>query len=141
MTRRRLTALTAAVAAIAVLAPIQTAGAGPTAQASGEELITVLTTGKLKVKSEIRYQVVCPVDCSISAENTFVIKGPNVSSSIPAATFPANTVAEAVLTPNKTLRNVIKDDLKKSKLRVEVTAVNIQTGEIDIDEVTFKFKK
>ena len=140
MSRRRLTALASAAAAIALLAPAAQAGAGPAANASGEEQLQYLTTGKLKVSSQINIQYICAANCSVTSTIEFVIPGPNFSPPPLSGSFAGGTVIQEELTPNKSLRSFIKKNKKKSKLRSEVTATNLLTGEIDTDSQTFKFK-
>jgi hypothetical protein len=146
LTRRRLTAIVSTAGlAVALLFPATPAGAGgPTAQKSGEELLTYLTTGKLKVKSSLKYLVQCgapaPANCFMEARSVIVLKGPNLKVSS-SGVFPAGSVVEVFIDINKPVRSAIKANLKKSKLRTTVSATNDLTGEVDEDSVTFKFKK
>jgi hypothetical protein len=141
LTRRRLTALAAAASAVAILVPAAPAGAGPTAQKSGEELVQILTTGKLKVRSDVKVTALCAANCQISGQLTLKAKGPNASFFLPPITLVAGQTAEAVLSLNKGARRIIKEQIKTTKLKAEFTAQNSLTGEIDVDEKTFKFKR
>jgi hypothetical protein len=136
------TAAIVAATAAALLLWAAPAGAGsPKAKASGEELITYLTKGKLKPGKRIAYQVVCAADCELSATSTLVLKGPNLGPVTAEGQFPAGQVAESFLKPNKPARSAIKSHLGSSKLRTSVTATNVLTGETDTDRRTFRFKR
>lgn len=128
------------VAAAMVLAAPASAGS-PRAKAAGEELLTYLTKGKLKVGKRIAYRVVCSVDCQLTATSTLIVKGGQVGPVSSTASFPAGQVAEAYLKPNKPARNAIKDNIGAAKLRTSVTATSVATGEADTDKRTYKFKK
>jgi hypothetical protein len=130
----------AAIAALGLMATPVGVGAEPTATASGEELVRYLTTGKLKPGKRIAYQVVCGADCEVTATTTLVLKGPDVGPVQVAAQFAPQEIAEAFIKPNKAARAAIKADIGASKLRTEVTARNLATGEIDTDTRTFRFK-
>lgn len=138
---RRSTAAIVAATAAALLLWAAPAGAGsPKAKASGEELITYLTKGKLKPGKRIAYDVVCAADCSLTATSTLVLKGPNLGPVAASGQFPAGQVAESFLKPNKAARSAIKRNTRSAKLRTAVTATNLLTGETDTDRRTFRFK-
>lgn len=135
------TAAIVAATAAALLLWAAPAGAGsPKAKASGEELITYLTKGKLKPGKRIAYDVVCAADCSLTATSTLVLKGPNLGPVAASGQFPAGQVAESFLKPNKAARSAIKRNTRSAKLRTAVTATNLLTGETDTDRRTFRFK-
>lgn len=135
------TAAIVAATAAALLLWAAPAGAGsPKAKASGEELITYLTKGKLKPGKRIAYDVVCAADCSLTATSTLVLKGPNLGPVAASGQFPAGQVAESFLKPNKAARSAIKRNTGSAKLRTAVTATNLLTGETDTDRRTFRFK-
>lgn len=144
MTRRR-TGLVI-LAALALLVPASSAGAAPAANKSGEELMTYLETGKIEVSRELSISFLCtaPVgtDCLVSATAQFLIPGPNPPAE-PAisATLPSNTELFQTLRLRKRTRNVLKDNVKKVKLRSQITVQNLATGEIDTDTEVFRFKK
>jgi hypothetical protein len=143
--RRRSTALLTLAAAGALLIPATPAGAGdPTARTSGEELVSFITTGKLKVKSPLKYQLVCgapsPANCAITVEAEIVLKGPNLTVSN-SGVLVSGQIGIHEISINKGVRNAIKDNLKSSKLRATVDATNTLTGEVDSDTSTFKFKR
>lgn len=135
------TAAIVAATAAALLLWAAPAGAGsPKAKASGEELITYLTKGKLKPGKRIAYDVVCAADCSLTATSTLVLKGPNLGPVAASGQFPAGQVAESFLKPNRAARSAIKRNTRSAKLRTAVTATNLLTGETDTDRRTFRFK-
>jgi hypothetical protein len=144
MTHRRLTALAAAASAVAILVPAAPAGAGPTANKSGEELVSYLTTGKLKVKNPFSYQFLCGApagaSCVSEVRAEIVIPGPNLSVSS-GGVIPAGVIGVHEIDTNKVVRKVIRDNIKKAKLRTTVIGTNSLTGEVDTDQQTFKFKK
>jgi hypothetical protein len=108
---------------------------------AGEDLISYQTKGKMKPSKRIAYQVVCTADCQVTATSTLVLPGPNLGPVSVTGAFAAGQVAEAYLKPNKPARDAIKDNIAKAKLRTEVTATNVATGETDTDKRTFKFKR
>jgi hypothetical protein len=144
LTRQLRIALACTAAVAALLTAAAPAGAGPNATASGEELVTFLTTGKLKVKNPISYQFICgataPAGCIVDIEAVFVVKGPNVTVNS-AGILSAQQIGIHEISTGKSFRRYLKDHLKSSKLRSTITATNTVTGEVDTDEQTFKFKK
>jgi len=144
MTRRH--GLLAIFAALALLVPASTAGAGPAANKSGEELLTYLDTGKIKVSRQLSISFMCTVptggECLVTASAQFLTPGPNPPSepSI-SATLPANTELFQTLRLRKQTRNILKNNVKKVKLRSQITVQNLTTGEIDTDSQVFRFKK
>ena len=130
----------AAMAALMVAAT--PAGAGsPEAGASADHLLTYLTGGKLKPGKRIAYQVVCSANCTLTASTKLKLKGPDIGPISSTATFNANVVAEAFIKPNKAARNAIKANIGAAKLVTEVTATDLTTGEIDVDNRTYRFKR
>jgi hypothetical protein len=142
----RIRGITTGIVVIAVLglALAPTAGAGssgPTATASGEDLVSYVTTGKLKLAKRLVYQFTCSANCSVTATATFVLRGPNYFPGSVTGSLGAGQVGGHELRPNKPLRRAIRRDLKPSKLRTEITATNLATGETDTDTRTFRFKR
>ena len=133
MNRRRTAGISAAVAAtvLAMAAPAS----------AGEELLTYLSKGKIKVAKKVRYEFVCAADCQVTATSTVLLKGPNVAPVISTGQFAAGEPVAAELTMNKSLRNSIKEHVGAAKLRTQVRATNTVTGETDKDSRTFRFKK
>jgi hypothetical protein len=145
----------AALAVSAALIPASSAGASagitqsltastaqaPTAAASGEELISYVTTGKLKVREDIVFQVVCSVDCQINSELELIVPGPNVDLGTQSAPFPAFAIVDVSVELNGKSRKAIREDIKKVKVRSTITGTNLLTGEVDVDSNTFKLKK
>jgi hypothetical protein len=139
-TKKLIVGLTAA----SLLAAAAPAGAGagePGAQSSAEPLVRYLTKGKLKVRKVIRYRMVCSEDCQVTVRSVIKVKGPDPSPLVSTASFPAGTVFEATVEPNKPLRNAMKANLGKTKLKSTVNAVSTLDGETDTDRRTYKFKK
>jgi hypothetical protein len=141
MSRYSKAALAALCATAILLVPALPAGADPKAQASGEELVSYLTKGKLKPAKRIPYRFVCSEDCFVTATSTLVLKGPNLGPVSSSGQFAAGQVIEAFLKPNKPARTAITDNIGASKLRTSVTASSTLTGETDTDNRTFKFKR
>ena len=145
MSGRLRTSLASGAAIAALLIAAVPAGAGsPTATASGEELVSFLTTGKLKVKNPLSFSFVCgapaPANCLVQVEAVIKVPGPNPKLSSAGSLLPGQ-VGIFEISVNKGARELIKDNLKKSKLQASVTATNSLTGEVDVDEQSFKFKK
>ncbi len=137
-----MTGLASLAAVAALLIAAAPAGAGsPTASASGEELLTYLTGGRLKAGKRIAYQVVCAANCTLSAQTKLKVKGPDIGPITSTATFPAGQVAEAFIKPNQAARSAIKAHIGAARLVTQVTATNTATGEIDVDNRTYRFKK
>ena len=123
-----------ALAAAAVLAMAAPASAG-------EDLVSYLTKGKLKVKREVKYRFVCSADCQVTVTSKLAIKGPDIAPLTNTGQFAAGSPVVALVEMNKPLRSSIKDHIGASKLRTEVSATNIATGETDTDRRAFRFKK
>jgi hypothetical protein len=144
LTRPVRTALATAATLAALLVPAASAGAGPAANKSGEELVTYLTTGKIKVKNPISFQILCgapaPANCLVQVEAEIKVPGPNPQFSDVGTLLPGQ-VGIFEISVSKGARTFIKDNLKKSKLTATVTATNSVSGEVDVDGETFKFKK
>jgi hypothetical protein len=145
LNRRRSTALVTLAAAGALLILATPAGAGgPTAHSSGEELISFLTTGKIKAKSPLKYEFICgapaPANCAVNVRAEIVIKGPNVNVTN-SGVLVAGQIGIHEIEISGGLKRAIRDKIKSSKLRATVTANNTTTGEVDEDTATFKFKR
>jgi hypothetical protein len=145
MKRQGLTAFAAAAAVAALLVPAASAGAGPTAKASGEELVTYLTGGKLKVKKKIKYLILCGAPagqlCEIEVSNKLKLKGPDLGPLRSSGIFAGGQAVEIVIQTNKGARKAIKAKLRAARLKSEITATNLTTGEVDFDSESFKLKK
>jgi hypothetical protein len=124
---------------VAVVAAASLALAAPAS--AGEDLVTYLTTGKLKPSKRIAFQVVCNANCQLTVTSTLVLKGPDLPPVSSSRVFAAGEIAEAFLKPNKPARNAIKEHIGISKLRTSVTATETATGVTDTDNRTYKFKK
>jgi hypothetical protein len=156
--RSKLTTAIAAAIAAALLVPAA-AGAGangtvslapagpgsPTATASGEELVTYQTFGKLRLDKRVTYLITCGAPagqvCGFEVTNEIVLKGPNVTLATSGGPFASGQLVEVFIELNKNARNAIRASGKKAKVRSEVTATNLNTGEVDFDSATFKFKR
>ena len=107
-----------------------------------EGLVSYVTTGKLKLKKRITYKFVCSTECQVTATSTLVLRGPDVGPIVDTGVFPAGQIIEVFLKPNKSARRSIKRNLKASKLRTSVTAINPGPyGENDTDTRVFRFKR
>lgn len=136
-----ITVTAAAAATAALLGPAASATADPQATAAGEEVISFVSKGKLKLGKTIRYQFVCGVACNVKADVSIALPGPNFNSTpVTAANVPAGQVLEDKLKPNGPLLDAIKADKGRAKLQATLTGTNVATGEIDVDKATFKFK-
>ena len=140
LTRRGTTAVVVATAATLLLGAAPAGAGSPKAKASGEDLVSYLTVGKLKPGKHIAYRAVCSADCQLTATSTLVLKGPNLGPVSVSGAFPAGQVAEAFLKLNGPARQAIKDNIGASKLRTSVTATSTVDGTTDTDNRTFKFK-
>jgi hypothetical protein len=139
--RRVMTATAAAAATAALLGPAATATADPQAKAAGEEVISFVTKGKLKLGKTISYQFVCGVACNVKADVSIALPGPNFNSTpVTATNIPAGQVLEDKLKPNGPLLKAIKADKGRAKLQATITGTNVATGEVDVDKASFKFK-
>lgn len=146
MSRLGRTGLAALAATAVLLVPAASAGAGPTARASGEELVTYLTTGKLVAGRTMTYQIVCgapaTVTCNMTASSELKIKGaPNLGPLRSSAVFPGQTTVVVEFKVSKPAKKFIRKNIKKVKLKTEISATRSDTGEVDTDEQTFKLKK
>jgi len=152
--RSKLTTAIAAAVAAALLAPVGASGSaglapagavGPTATASGEELVTYQTFGKLRLDKRVTYLIQCGAPagqfCNFDVTNTIVLNGPNVTLHTAGSGFTSGQLVEVFIELNKGARNAIKASGKKAKIRSEVIATNANTGEVDRETATFKFKR
>lgn len=141
----RRTSLLAVFAALALLVPATTAGAGPAANKSGEELVSYLDTGKLELGKRITYLIACGApagqSCQISVSNELKLKGPDLGPISSEAPFPGGTTVEVFIELNKGARIAAKRKISAAKVVSTITATNLTTGEIDVDEQTFRLKK
>jgi len=141
---RRHSAL-AIVAALALLVPAATAGAGPAANKSGEELVVYQTTGKLELGKKITYQIACGAPagqfCQLEVTNKLKLKGPDLGPLTSTGDFPGGQAIEVFIELNKGARLAAKRKIKAAKVASTITATNLTTGEVDFDEQTFRLKK
>lgn len=151
--KRRLALLATTAAALGLAIPAG-AGAGSDAQAggemkivgqlgaktAGEELVTYVTSGKLKVTKVIRYRVVCAADCNITTVSRLKLKGPDLPPVRLAGAFPAGSIIEVSLKPNGPALKALKANVGAAKMVTKATATNVATGEVDSDARNFKFK-
>ncbi|HEY6638550.1 MAG TPA: hypothetical protein VIZ61_12775 [Solirubrobacterales bacterium] len=108
----------------------------------GEDLLSYVTTSKLKLKKRIAYRFVCSTECQVTATTTLVLRGPDVGPIVDTDLFPAGQVIEVFLKPNKSARKSIRRHIGASKLRTSVTAVNPSPyGETDTDTRIFRFRR
>ncbi len=137
--------LLAIVAALALLVPASTAGAGPAATKSGEELITYLDTSKLELNKRINYLIACGApagqNCQIEVTNELKLKGPDLGPLTTSGVFPGGQVVEVFIELNKGARVAARRKLSAAKVASTITATNLTTGEIDVDEQTFRLKR
>jgi len=145
MRRRTTPAIAAAALIVALLVPASQAGAGPAANASGEELISYLTGGKLKVKKKIKYLILCGApagqSCQVEVSNKLKLKGPDVGPISSSAPFPGGQAIEVFIRLNKGARRAARAKIGAAKVVSEITATNLTTGEADTDRETFRLKK
>jgi len=138
MKRTALTAVTASLAAAALIAP-QASTADPQASASAETLVNFVGPKKLKVQKSITYEFVCAVACNISVSD--VLKGPGIkdTNSVSGSLQPGVKGGFGGK-PNGPLLKQLKDNPGRFKLAVTINASDPVTGETDIDKRTFGFK-
>lgn len=136
--------LLAVFATLALLVPAATAGAGPAANKSGEELVTYLDTGRLKIDERISFFVFCGAPagsgCQIEADMRVKLPGPDFRAGPLSGSTAAQTEVEVFLEPNRAARKILRIAGKRARMVTEVTATNILTGEVDTDEQTFRLK-
>jgi len=135
----------AVVAGLALLVPAANAGAGPAAKKSGEELVVYQTTGKLKLGKRIAYLIACGAPagqfCQLEVTNELKLKGPDLGPLTSSGVFPGGQVVEVFIKLNKGARVAAKRKIRAAKVASTITATNLTTGEIDVDEQTFRLKK
>lgn len=137
--------LLAIVAALALLVPAATAGAGPAANKAGEELVFYETTGKLKLGKQVEYRIACGAPagqfCQLEVTNELKLKGPDLGPLTSTGVFPGGQAVEVFIKLNKGARFAVKRKIKAAKLASTITATNLTTGEVDVDDQTFRLKK
>jgi hypothetical protein len=134
VTRRGTSIVVAAVCALALLVPAATA----IAQTS---IVSYVTTGKLKVGKRISYDIVCSVNCQVTATSTLKLKGPDLPPAVVPGTLAANAIASPFIVLNKPAKAALKRDPKAARLVSSVTATDLATGAQQTIERTYKFKK
>jgi hypothetical protein len=141
MIRRGIAALgTAGVAVILVTAAPPRAVAQTPVDTEG--LLNYVTTGKLKLGKRIAYRFVCSTECQVAATTTLVLRGPDVGPVVDTGLFPAGEIIEVFLKPNRSARRAIRRNIRASKLRTSVTAINPGPyGENDTDTRVFRFRR
>ena len=143
MTRLRI--LLPLIAALALLVPAASAGAGPAANKSGEELVVYQTTGKLELGKRLTYLIACGAPagqfCQLEVTNELKLKGPDLGPLTSSGVFPGGQVVEVFIELNKGARLAAKRKIGAAKVASTLTATNLTTGEIDVDEQTFRLKK
>jgi hypothetical protein len=134
--------LTVGVAVILVTASPPRAVAQTSVNGEDDGLVSYVTTGKLKLGKQIAYKFVCSTECQVTATSTLVLRGPDVGPIVDTGLFPAGEIIEAFLKPNKSARRAIRRNIRASKLRTSVTAVNPGPyGETDTDTRVFRFRR
>ncbi|MGH2923069.1 MAG: hypothetical protein ACRDKH_03440 [Solirubrobacterales bacterium] len=141
----RLRILAALIAALALALPATTAGGAPTATTSGEELGTYLDTGKLKLRKRLNYLIACGAPagqlCQLEVENKLKLKGPDLGPLRTSGIFAGGQTVEVFIQLNKGARVAAKRNIGAAKVKSSLTATNLTTGEVDVDEQTFRLKK
>jgi len=153
---RRAKTLTALIAAAAVSSAIlsgaapasvsgglsQVAGPGPLATSADESLVRYLPSGRKPVKRRIAFLGECSVDCKLTVRMTLVLPGPNLGPRIVTGTIDAETkpVFQAWLQLNRPALQALKANRRAARFRTRVRAVDVVTGEVDVDRRTFRFK-
>lgn len=113
--------------------------ATPTGPPAAEDLLSYVTTGKLKLGKRIAYRLMCSAECQVTATSILVLRGPNVGPVADTGAFPGGEIIEAFLRPNKSARRAIRRHIGASKLRTSVTATDPATGLSDTDTRVFRF--
>jgi hypothetical protein len=135
-------AMAALMTVAAILVTVGQPRAVAQAPVGSEGLLSYVTTGKLKVGKRIAYKLVCSTECQVTATTTLVLRGPDVGPIVDTGLFPAGEIIEVFLKPNKSARRSIRRNIRKSKLRTSVTAINTGPyGENDTDTRVFRFRR
>jgi hypothetical protein len=134
VTRRGTSILIAALCSLALLVP----AASTSAQTS---IVSYATTGRLKVAKRIQYNIVCSVQCQVTASSTLKLKGPDLPPAVVPGTLAAGAVASPFIVLNRPALHALKSDPGKARLVSSITATDTATGASQTISRTFKFKR
>jgi hypothetical protein len=124
----------AALCALALFVP----AAISSAQTS---IVSYVTTGKLKVAKRIQYNIVCSVNCQVTATSTLKLKGPDLPPAVVPGTLAAGAPASPFIVLNKPAKRALKANPSKARLVTTITATDLATGASQTVNRTYRFKK
>jgi hypothetical protein len=134
VTRRGTSVVVAALCSLALLVPAASASAQTA-------IVSYVTTGKLKVAKRIQYNIVCSVQCQVTASSTLKLKGPDLPPAVVPGTLAANAVASPFIVLNKPALHALKSNVGKARLVTTITATDTATGASQTISRTFRFRR
>jgi hypothetical protein len=126
----------AGLCSLALLVPAASSSAQTAAP-----LVSYSTSGKIKAAKRIQYNIVCSVNCQVTATTTLKLKGPDLPPAIVPGTLAAGNVAAPYIVLNKAAKKALKRHLGAARLVTSITAVDTATGAQQTINKTFKFKR
>jgi hypothetical protein len=96
---------------------------------------------RLHARKKLKVPVTCSVDCYLRARFTLVLPGPNVGPQVVTGTLHPGIRKALFITLNGPALRALKDNIRRSKLKVRVKATDLATGEIATDFKIFRFKR
>ncbi|MGZ5340509.1 MAG: hypothetical protein ACXWED_03770 [Solirubrobacterales bacterium] len=124
----------AAAAGLALLAPAASA-------ADNDALITYSGPVKLKVQKRIAYPVVCSANCQVTATTTLLLPGPDLGPVVVPGSLTAGASAEPFVVLNKAALRNVRNNVGRARLRTQIDATNVTTGDTDTDTRVFRFHR
>jgi hypothetical protein len=118
------------------------AGSGPIATSADESLVRYLPSGRKPVKRRIAFLGECTLDCKLFVRMTLVLPGPNVGPVNVTGTLDVETkpVFQGWIQLNRPALRALKANRREARFRTRVRAVDVVTGEVDVDRRSFRFK-
>ena len=122
------------------LSPV--AGSGPLASSADESLVRYLPSRRKPVKRRIAFLGQCSADCKLRVRMTLVLPGPNLGPVVVTGILDVETkpVFQGFMVLNRPALRALKANRRAARFRTRVRAVDVVTGEVDIDRRTFRFK-
>lgn len=127
--------IVAVVCALAMLVP------AATSSAQTASIVSYATTGKLKAAKRIQYNIVCSVNCQVTASSTLKLKGPDLPPAIVPGTLAAGAVASPYIVLNKAAKSALKRNVGAARLVTSITAIDVATGNSQTISQTFRFHR
>ncbi len=109
---------------------------------AGNGLLAYVTPSPLQLQPRISYEVSCSANCSLTATQQLLIKGPDLKpATVGPGTFGPGVNAVPYLQLPKRAVKELRKNLGKVRLKTTIEATNLDTGVADTISQTFRFKR